>query len=119
MTYGLFFPQVLLVIGIVISVLLYRLVVAGAIYAVVASFSYGPSVGDIAVSVSGACIQLVAIIIMNKIYEFLAYKLTLWGESKALTSVKWLSVLHTGLLQGGPVLCSVIRSGLMKLVLEG
>lgn len=63
-----------------VAVLLYRLVVARAIYAAVASIQFGPSVADIAVSISGACIQLVCIIIMNKLYEFVAYKLTNWGE---------------------------------------
>ena len=67
-------------IAIVFSVLLYRLAVAGAIYRLVSGISGGPSIGDIIVSISGALIQLVAILIMNKLYEFLAYKLTNWGE---------------------------------------
>ncbi len=63
-----------------VAVLIYRLVVAAAIYALVADIEFGPSVGDIAVSITGAMIQLVAIIIMNKVYEWLAYKLTTWGR---------------------------------------
>ena len=67
-------------IAVVFSVLLYRLAVAGAVYRIVSGISGGPSVGDIMVSITGACIQLVAIIIMNKVYEYLAYKLTNWGK---------------------------------------
>ena len=67
-------------IAIVFSVLLYRLAVAGLIYRVVSGFTGGPSIGDIIVSITGACIQLVAIIIMNRVYEWLAYKLTNWGQ---------------------------------------
>ena len=67
-------------IAVTVAVLVYRLVVAAAIYAVVANISGGPTVGDIVVSVSGAVIQLVTIIIMNRIYEWLAYKLTTWGK---------------------------------------
>ena len=64
-----------------LSVLLYRLAVAGAIYALVNGFPLGPTVGDIIVAVTGACIQLVFILIMNKIYGFLAYQLTNWGTT--------------------------------------
>ena len=78
--------QVLVVIGIVIAVLVTKLVAAAAIYTIVANIQNGPSVGDIAVSVVGACIQLVAIIIMNKVYEWLAYKLTTWGKSSRALS---------------------------------
>ena len=67
-------------VAVVFSVLLYRLAVAGAIYRVVSGISGGPSIGDILVSITGALLQLVAIIIMNKLYEYLAYKLTNWGE---------------------------------------
>ena len=72
--------QVGVVIAVVFSVLLYRLAVAGAIYRIVSGISGGPSIGDILVSITGAMLQLVAIIIMNKLYEFLAYKLTNWGR---------------------------------------
>lgn len=61
------------------AVLLYRLAVAGLIYQAVSGLPLGPSVGDIVVALTGACLQLIAIIIMNKIYEFLAFKLTNWG----------------------------------------
>ncbi len=70
------------VIAIVFAVLLYRLAVAGAIYRVVSGVAGGPSVSDIVVSISGACIQLVFIIIMNKLYEYLATLLNSWGEWK-------------------------------------
>lgn len=67
------------VIAIVIAVLLYRLAVAGLIYQAVSGLPLGPSVGDIIVAITGAGLQLIAIIVMNKIYEFLAFKLTNWG----------------------------------------
>ena len=60
--------------------ILYRLAVAGGIYSLVSGSSVGPAIGDIIVSITGAIIQLVAIIVMNKLYELLAYKLTNWGE---------------------------------------
>ncbi|XP_064396523.1 anoctamin-7-like isoform X2 [Halichondria panicea] len=74
-----------IVIAVTVAVLVYRLVVAAAIYAVVANISGGPTVGDIVVSVSGAVIQLVTIIIMNRIYEWLAYKLTTWELQRTQT----------------------------------
>ncbi len=72
--------QVAIVLSIVFSVILYRLAVAGAIYSLVSDITLGPSVGDIVVAVTGAGLQLVAIIIMNKLYEFVAFRLTNWGE---------------------------------------
>ena len=63
-------------IAVVFCVLLYRLGVAGVIY----RLPGGPSVGDIIVSITGAMIQLVAIIILNQVYERLALVLTNWGE---------------------------------------
>ena len=62
------------------AVIIYRLAVAGAIYRALNGLPLGPSVGDLVVSITGAAIQLVAIIIMNKLYEFVALKLTDWGE---------------------------------------
>ena len=79
----------MVVLAIVFSVLLYRLAIAGLIYRVVSGVSGGPSIGDIIVSITGACIQLVAIIIMNKVYEFLAYKLTNWGMQYIFTPYMW------------------------------
>ena len=73
-------PQVGVVIAVVFSVLLYRLAIAGLLYRAVSGIAGGPSIGDIAVSITGAMIQLVAIIVMNRLYEFLAYKLTNWGS---------------------------------------
>ena len=73
------------VIAIVFAVLLYRLAVAGAIYTLVSGTSGGPSVADITVSITGACLQLVAILIMNRIYEYLATRLNKWGEAGIVT----------------------------------
>jgi len=70
----------LIVFAVVFLVLLYRLGVAGLIYRLVSNIPGGPSVGDIVVSISGACIQLLAILILNRLYEYFAYKLTSWGE---------------------------------------
>ena len=72
--------QVLVVIAVVFLVLLYRLAVAGLIYRLVSGIAGGPSVGDIIVSITGACIQLVAILILNIIYTKFANILTGWGE---------------------------------------
>ena len=77
-----------MVIGIVFSVIVYRLAIAGLLYRAVSNISGGPSVADIAVSVTGAMLQLVAIIVMNKAYEFLAYKLTNWGTYPAVTAAQ-------------------------------
>ena len=80
-------------IAVVISVLLYRLAVAGAIYRLVSGISGGPSIGDILVSITGAVIQLVAILIMNRLYEFLAYKLTNWGKMSDCTCTMYSGTL--------------------------
>ena len=69
-----------MVIAVVFLVLLYRLAVAGFIYRLVSGIAGGPSVGDIVVSITGACIQLVAILILNIIYTKFANVLTGWGE---------------------------------------
>ena len=87
------FLQVAVVIAIVFSVLLYRLAIAGLLYRAVSGISGGPSIGDIAVSITGAVIQLVAIIVMNKVYEYLAYELTNWGE-RPLHSPNGLPLQH-------------------------
>lgn len=84
-TFSILISMVGVVIAVVFSVLLYRLAVAGAIYRIVSGISGGPSIGDILVSITGAMLQLVAIIIMNKLYEFLAYKLTNWELHRTQT----------------------------------
>ena len=63
-----------------IAVVIYRLAVAAAIYVLVNGLSIGPSVGGITVTLSAGIIQVVAIRIMDKIYTYLAYKLTDWGK---------------------------------------
>ena len=72
--------QVAVVIAIVIAVLFYRLAVSGLIYHLVASITGGPSAADIAVSITGAAIQLISIVILNKVYEYLAIFLNNWGK---------------------------------------
>ena len=69
----------MVVFGIVFSVIIYRLAIGTLIYSRVSGTSLGPAVGSIIVSVTGAIIQLIAILIMNKVYEKLATVLTEWG----------------------------------------
>lgn len=68
------------VLGIVFAVLIYRLAVSTAIYQVIQNLPGGPSAADLVVSISGSCIQLVFIIIMNQVYERVATWLTSWGK---------------------------------------
>ena len=68
-----------MVVAIVFGVLLYRLAIAGAIYVLVSDVDGGPSVGDLVVSMTAAIIQLITILILNKIYSYLAKWLTDWG----------------------------------------
>jgi len=64
------------VIAVVFLVILYRLGTGAVIYRLAGS----PGVGDITVSITGACVQLIAILILNTIYAKLAKILTNWGE---------------------------------------
>lgn len=75
------------VLGVVFAVLIYRLAISTVIYRLIASIPGGPSAADIIVSITGSCIQLVFIVIMNQIYERLATWLTSWG--KLFTTVKF------------------------------
>lgn len=79
----MFLVQVAVVVAIVFAVILYRLAVAGLIYQAVNRIGVSPAVGDIVVAITGAVLQLLAIIVMNKLYEFFAYRLTNWGKSLA------------------------------------
>jgi anoctamin-7 len=83
------------VVAIVFAVLLYRLAVAGLIYQAVSGLPLGPSVGDIIVAITGAGVQLVAIIFMNKIYEFLAFKLTNWGKLNGILGWHGFNASHS------------------------
>ena len=69
----------MVIFGIMFSVIIYRLAIGTLIYSRVSGTSLGPAVGSIIVSVTGAIIQLIAIVIMNKVYEKLAIILTEWG----------------------------------------
>ena len=60
----------LIVIGIVFAVLLYRLAVSGALYRAVQNLNGGPSAADFVVLLTGSLIQLVTILIMNKVSEY-------------------------------------------------
>ena len=57
----------LIVIGIVLVVLVYRLALGGALYRRVQNFNGGPSAADFIVLLTGSVIQLIAILIMNKV----------------------------------------------------
>ena len=54
-------------IAIVFAVLLYRLAVAGALYRAVQNLQGGPSAADFVVLLTGSLIQLVGILVMNKV----------------------------------------------------
>ena len=68
------------VLGVVFAVLLYRLAISALIYRGVRTIPGGPSAADLIVSITGSCIQLVAIVVMNQVYERLATWLTSWGK---------------------------------------
>ena len=57
----------LIVIGIVFTVLLYRLAVAGALYRAVQNLNGGPSGADFVVLLTGSLLQLITILVMNKV----------------------------------------------------
>ena len=59
--------QVLIVIGIAFTVLLYRLAVSGALYRAVQNLDGKTSAADFIALITGSLIQLVAILIMNKV----------------------------------------------------
>ena len=59
--------QVLIVIAIVFAVLLYRLAVSGALYRAVQNLNGGPSAADFVVLLTGSLMQLVTILVMNKV----------------------------------------------------
>ena len=54
--------------------------VAATLYVYVSQIQGGPSVGDIIASITAAIIQLIFVMVLNIVYEFLAYKLTDWGR---------------------------------------
>ena len=58
----------LIVIGIVFAVLLYRLGVSGALYRAVQNLNGGPSAADFVVLLTGSLIQLLGILVMNKVF---------------------------------------------------
>ena len=72
--------QVLAVLGIFLGVLFYRIAIAGLLYNALIGVSGGPSVADIIVSITGAGIQLIFIIVLNNIYGYLALVLNNWGK---------------------------------------
>ena len=76
------YSQIIAVLGVVFAVLIYRLAVSSFFYRTISRLGLpgGPSVADLTVSITGACIQLVAITVMNLIYERLALWLTKWGK---------------------------------------
>ena len=82
--------QIIAVLGVVFAVLIYRLAVSSFFYQTISRLGLpgGPSVADLTVSITGAVIQLVAITVMNLVYERLALWLTKWGKI----------ILHTHLL---------------------
>ena len=57
-------------IAIVFAVLLYRLAVAGALYRAVQNVNGGPSGADFVVLLTGSLLQLVGILVMNKVEHY-------------------------------------------------
>ena len=68
------------VVGVVFAVLIYRLAVSTYIYRLIRTLPGGPSAADLITSVTGSIIQLMAIIVMNMVYERVASRLTKWGK---------------------------------------
>ena len=68
------------VIGVVFAVLIYRLAVSAYIYRLIRTLPGGPSAADLITSITGSVIQLIAIIVMNMVYERVAARLTKWGK---------------------------------------
>jgi len=66
------------VIAIVFAVLLYRLAVAGALYRAVQNLNGGPSAADFIVLLTGSLIQLLGILVMNKVSCFAGVIIILW-----------------------------------------
>jgi len=62
---------VLIVIAIVFAVTLYKLAVAGALYREVQNINGGPSAADFVVLITGSLMQLVGILLMNKVKLFI------------------------------------------------
>ncbi|XP_065912183.1 anoctamin-7-like [Dysidea avara] len=77
--------MVMIVIAIVFAVLLYRLAVAGALYRAVQNVNGGPSGADFVVLLTGSLLQLVGILVMNKLYEYFAVQLTNWELHRTQT----------------------------------
>ena len=80
LAFSILLTMVAAVIAIVFCVLLYRLAVSALIYRAIRSIPGGPSAADLIVSITGSCIQLIFIVIMNQVYERLATWLTSWGK---------------------------------------
>ena len=87
LAFSILLTMVAAVLGIVFAVLIYRLAVSTAIYRAIESLPGGPSAADLLVSITGSCIQLIFIIIMNQVYERLATWLTSWGKLLLLCNI--------------------------------
>lgn len=83
---GLVF-MVLVVVAIVFSILLYRIAISAVLYVPLVNTA-GRAAGagaSIFASITGACVQLVGILIMNFVYKLLAEKLTDWELHRTTT----------------------------------
>ncbi len=70
---------VLLVVGIVIVIIIYRLAVSRTVYQVIHKFNGSPATASLITIITGTCFQLIAIFIMDIIYKRVAVWLTKWG----------------------------------------
>ncbi len=78
--FSILMTLVVAVIGVVFAVIIYRLAVSTYIYRLIRTFPGGPTAADLITSITGSVIQLMAIIVMNQIYERVASFLTKWGK---------------------------------------
>ena len=74
--------QVIAVLGIVFAIIIYSSAVSAGMHRIMKNIPGGPGISDLVVSITGAIIQLIAIEVMNLVYERLAYWFTSWGETK-------------------------------------
>ncbi len=68
------------VFGAFMAVFIYRLAISGWLYHLHAGDENRPTIVDIVVSTTGAALQVFAIEVLNKVYEYLARSLNDWGK---------------------------------------
>ena len=79
----------LAVIGIIIVIIIYRLAVSRTIYQQIRKFDGSTGVASLITIITGSCFQLVAIVLMDIVYERVAIWLTNWGQWLMSYSIQW------------------------------